>query len=143
VGVERWSPWASSRSDPASAATGLATATHSGEQRSKTFARKADAQRFLIEMESDKARGRWIDPRSAELPVATWAEEFLRLCRRLSPTTLEAYRRDLRKYVLPRCGAYRLGRVPPDEVENWLNDVTSPGVAPPFCRAFGGRVSPG
>jgi hypothetical protein len=29
-----------------------------GEQRSKTFARKADAQRFLIEMESDKARGR-------------------------------------------------------------------------------------
>ena len=44
-----------------------------GEQSSKTFARKADAQRFLIEMESDKARGRWIDPRSAELPVATWA----------------------------------------------------------------------
>ncbi len=101
-----------------------------GEQRSKTFARKADAERFLIEMESDKACARWIDPRSAEMPVATWAEEFLRLCRRLSPTTLEAYRRDLRKYVLPRFGADRLGRIPPEEVENWLNDEIDAGIAP-------------
>jgi hypothetical protein len=101
-----------------------------GEQRSKTFARKADAQRFLVEMESDKARGRWIDPRNAELPLAAWADEFLRLCRRLSPTTLEAYRRDLRKYVLPRFGAYRLGRIPAEEVENWLNDEIDAGIAP-------------
>lgn len=34
-----------------------------GEQRSKTFGRKADAQRFLLDMEADKARGTWIDPR--------------------------------------------------------------------------------
>ncbi len=92
------------------------------DPRSKTFVRKADAQRFLLEMESEKARGTWIDPRGAEMPLATWAEEFLRLCRRLSPTTLEAYRRDLGRYVLPRFGAYRLGRIPPDEIENWLND---------------------
>ncbi len=59
-----------------------------GEQRSKTFARKADAQRFLLEMESEKARGSWIDPRGAEMPVATWAEEFLRLCRRVLSDTL-------------------------------------------------------
>lgn len=72
-----------------------------GEQRSKTFARKADAQRFLLEMESEKARGTWIDPRGADMPLATWAEEFLLLCRRLSPTTLDAYRRDARRYVLP------------------------------------------
>ena len=101
-----------------------------GEQRSKTFARKADAQRFLLEMESEKARGSWIDPRGAEMPLATWAEEFLSLCRRLSPTTLDAYRRDLQKYVLPRFGAYRLGRIPPEEVENWLNDEIDAGIAP-------------
>jgi integrase len=101
-----------------------------GEQRSKTFARKADAQRFLYEMETDKARGTWIDPRGAEMPLATWAEEFLRLCRRLSPTTLETYRRDLGKYVLPRFGAYRLGSIPADEIENWLNDEIDAGIAP-------------
>ena len=64
------------------------------------------------------------------MPLASWAEEFLRLCRRLSPTTLEAYGRDLRKYVLPRFGAYRLGRIPPDEIENWLNDEIDAGIAP-------------
>lgn len=30
-----------------------------GRQHSRTFARKADAQRFLLEMEADKARGAW------------------------------------------------------------------------------------
>ncbi|MGH9151444.1 MAG: hypothetical protein ACRD03_03340 [Acidimicrobiales bacterium] len=32
-----------------------------GRKHSRTFARKADAQRFLVEMEADKARGSWID----------------------------------------------------------------------------------
>lgn len=101
-----------------------------GRQRSRSFARKADAQRFLLEMESDKARGTWIDPRGADMPLAEWAEEFLRLSRRLAPTTRQTYRRDLDKYVLPRFGAYRIGRIPPDEIENWLNDEIDGGTAP-------------
>ena len=84
-----------------------------GRQRSKTFVRKADAQRFLVEMEAAKARGSWIDPRQAEQPLADWVEEFMQLCRRLSPTTQDTYRRDLDKYVLPRFGAYRIGVLPP------------------------------
>ena len=101
-----------------------------GQQRSKTFGRKADAQRFLLEMEADKARGVWLDPRGAEVPLAVWAEEFLLLCRRLAETTQDAYRRDLDRYVLPRFGGYRLGRIPPDEIENWLNDEIDAGIAP-------------
>ena len=53
-----------------------------------------------------------------------------RCARRLSPTTQETYRRDLDKYVLPRFGAYRLGRLPADEIENWLNDEIAAGIAP-------------
>ena len=56
-----------------------------GRMTSTTFNRKADAQRFLAEMETDKARGAWIDPRHAELPLAQWSAEFLALARRLSP----------------------------------------------------------
>ena len=48
------------------------------------------------------------------MPLATWAEEFLSLARRFSPSTQETYERDLRKYILPRFGAYRLGRLPAD-----------------------------
>ena len=73
-----------------------------GRSKSRTFARRADAERFGREVEVDKTRGAWIDPREADLPVAVWAEQFLALCRRLSPAPQQTYKRDLDKYVLPR-----------------------------------------
>lgn len=76
-----------------------------GRVMSTTVDRKADAQRFLAEMETEKARGNWIDPRHAAIPLAHWADEFLLLARRLSPSTQETYWRDLNKYVLPALGA--------------------------------------
>nr|WP_208029707.1 hypothetical protein [Rhabdothermincola sediminis] len=108
-----------------------------GRQRSETFTRKADAERFIREMQVDIERGRWIDPAGADLALGTWAEEFLSLARRLSPSTQETYARDLNRYVLPRFGSYRIGRLPADEIENWLNDdpgadvvATGPVAAP-------------
>jgi len=101
-----------------------------GHLTSKTFTRKADAERWAREMEVAVERGDWLDPRSAQGPLAVWAEEFLLLARRLSPSTQQTYRRDLKKYILPRFGAYRLGRLPADEIENWLNDEVAAGIAP-------------
>ena len=101
-----------------------------GKVQSRTFTRKADAERFLREIEADRLRGQWVDPRNADIPVAVWAEEFLSLCRRLSPTTQQTYRRDLERYVLPRFGSYRIGNLPADEIENWLNDEIAAGIAP-------------
>lgn len=80
-----------------------------GRQRSRTFTRKADADRFAVEMEADLARGQWLGPAGAQLPVAEWAETFLSLCRRLEYTSRAAYERDLRRYVVPRFGDYRIG----------------------------------
>ncbi len=40
-----------------------------GRQRSETFTRKADAERYLREMQVDIERGRWIDPAGA---VVAW-----------------------------------------------------------------------
>lgn len=101
-----------------------------GRQRSETFTRKVDADRYLREMQVEIERGRWIDPAGADVALATWAEEFLSLARRLSPTTQETYARDLKRYILPRFGTYRIGRLPADEVENWLNDEIAAGLAP-------------
>jgi len=101
-----------------------------GHQRSETFSRKADAQRYLREVQVDIERGRWIDPAGADLPLSVWADEFLSLARRLSPSTQETYRRDLRRYILPRFGADRIGRLPADAIEHWLNDEIASGLAP-------------
>lgn len=56
-----------------------------GDQRCKTFTRRADAERFVKEMDVAVERGSWLDPRDADIPLATWAVEFLALARRLSP----------------------------------------------------------
>jgi len=93
-----------------------------GKSRSRTFGRKLDADRFGREVEVDKTRGAWIDPRGADIPLAEWCLTFLSLARSLAPTTQETYRRDLDRYVLPRFGAVRLGRITPEDVEEWLND---------------------
>lgn len=100
-----------------------------GKSRSRSFRRKADADRFAREVEVDKARGQWIDPRGADMPLADWCLTFLSLARSLAPTTQETYRRDLDRYVLPRFGAVRIGRIKPEEVEEWLNDELDAGVA--------------
>ena len=77
----------------------------------------------------DKERGNWIDPREGDLPLAVWADTFLSLARRLSPTTQDTYRRDLERYILPRFGSYRLSRLPAEEIEQWLNDEVAEGIA--------------
>jgi hypothetical protein len=98
-----------------------------GNVHSRTFARKADAERFLRQLEVDRIRGQWIDPRNADMPVGVWAEEFLLLCRRLARTTQETYRRDLDKYVLPLFGFYRLGQLPADEIAEAACSARLPG----------------
>ena len=69
-------------------------------------------------------------PRGADQPLASWTDEFLSLARRLAPKTQETYRRDLSRFVLPRFGDIRIGRLPAEEIENWLNDEIAAGIAP-------------
>src|SRR5256885_13577250 len=92
----------------------------SGRTTSKTFPRKADAERFVREMEVDISRGAWVDPRAAEMSLEEWAEKFLALARNLAPKTQETYARDLPRYVLPQFGRHRIGRLQSQEIENWL-----------------------
>ena len=48
-----------------------------GQERSKTFLRKVDADRFAATVETDKARGEWIDPRLGRKTVEEWSGEWL------------------------------------------------------------------
>jgi len=100
-----------------------------GNQRSRQFERKVDAERFAREVEVDKDRGSWVDPRGGDIPLAEWVEIFLAMSKSLAPTTLETYRRDLDKYVLPAIGARRLGQLRAEEIERWLNQEIVCGLA--------------
>lgn len=100
-----------------------------GHNRSRTFKRKVDAERFAREVEVDMDRGAWIDPKGADVPLSAWVESFMAMCVSLSPTTVETYRRDLDKYVLPAFGTRRLRQLRAEEIERWLNDEIVAGIA--------------
>ncbi len=42
-----------------------------------TFARKTDAERWLVSVETDIERGRWIDPFAKNMTVGVWGERWL------------------------------------------------------------------
>ena len=83
----------------------------SGRNRSRTFMRKADANRFAREVEVDMDRGDWIDPRKSAISLQEWSETFLSSSLSLAPSSLQTYRRDLELYVLPALGNRRLSRL--------------------------------
>jgi hypothetical protein len=51
-----------------------------GSQRSRAFARKADAQRFLNETETAKARGTWTDPALGRVLFRDWLVGLCQVC---------------------------------------------------------------
>ena len=58
-----------------------------GGQRSRVFARKADAQRFLNETETAKARGTWTDPALGRVLFQDWLREWWATTTNLRPKT--------------------------------------------------------
>ncbi len=105
--------------------------TPDGQQRTKTFTRKIDAERFLVEVESSKQRGSFVDVRRASLTVADWADDWLAAQADLAPTTRERYEGILSKHVRPRWGKVRLADVTHAQVQRW---VTGLDLAPASVR---------
>ncbi len=76
--------------------------TPDGAQRSKSFARKVDAQRFLASIESAKVAGTYVDPGLAQVTVGEWAELWLRGQTHLKPSTHARYAGIIRTHVKPK-----------------------------------------
>jgi hypothetical protein len=48
-----------------------------GRERSRTFARRSDADRFLSSVTSAVASGEWVDPNRGRITVGKWLETLL------------------------------------------------------------------
>jgi hypothetical protein len=77
-----------------------------GKERSKTFTRKLDADRFLLSIEDAKLRGAYVDPAAGRAPFATWAERWYKATAHLKPSTRHDYRELLDHHVLPKFHNY-------------------------------------
>lgn len=106
-----------------------------GRERSRSFARKIDAERFLASTEAGKLRGEWTDPALARTHLDEWAERWLASVRpTLKPKTAESYASLLRSRILPELGSYPLGSVRPSDVAEWLATMQAAGLSPSRIR---------
>lgn len=87
-----------------------------GRQRAKTFTRKADAQAWLHTVATDDNAA----TPAAPVSVAELADQWLAASPNLAPTTVDTYRRDLDRYILPAFGSRRADTVTAAAIQTWL-----------------------
>ena len=103
----------------------------------ETFATKTAAGRWLATVETDMLRGHWIEPRSGQVTLCSYAEEWLACRPNLRPRTQELYASLLRLHVLPVLGAVELGRITPSVVRRWHADLSNSGLgAPTVAKSY-------
>ncbi|MEY2569022.1 MAG: hypothetical protein QOE35_3551 [Actinomycetota bacterium] len=105
-----------------------------GRERSKTFARRVDADQFLAQVEVDKARGSWIDPTRAQISVEDWAARWFATTTHLKPKTRYGYASLLRSRILPAFGRTAIGAIHPIDVAEWLSTMQADGLSASRCR---------
>jgi integrase len=100
-----------------------------GRERSKSFTRRADAQKYLTEIEAAKLKGTWVDPKHGRTRFRDWHAEwwptlFLR------PTTRVRDETWYRVHVLPHFGDMPLDAIRQRDVAAWVARLTAHGLAP-------------
>ena len=100
-----------------------------GRERSKTFRRKVDAEKYLIHVEAQKQRAEWINPDLSATFFADFAESWLATRSHLKPTTYEGYESLLRVHILPTFGSTRLDRIHTMSIETWIVERRASGLS--------------
>ena len=106
-----------------------------GRERSKTFDRKVDAQRFLAAVETEKSRGEWIDPRLGRTRFDDFAGRWMgAVAPTLKPTTVASYESLLRSRVRPAFGDWAMASIRPSDVQAWVGEMIAAGLSPSRIR---------
>ena len=109
-----------------------------GSERSRTFTRRVDAERWLATVEVSKAKGDWVDPALGRRTFASWVTEWEASLVSLRPSTLDRDTRLVRVHLLPRFGDTPLTAISPLMVRRFVADTTAAGThSPATVRKIG------
>lgn len=112
-----------------------------GRSRSRSFARRVDAQRWLETNGADMTHGDWIDPRLRRVRFDDWAEEWWATAVKLRPLTRRGYRIMLDRHVLPWFGGRPQASIDFLDVERFIASKLSEGIGPKKVRDIVSVVS--
>ena len=114
----------------------------SGQSRSKSFARKVDAERFLSQLTADLHRGAYIDPAASKVLLGSLATSWTAGLAHLKPSTAERYRGIVRRHIIPRWGRWSLRSITHSDVSAWIGDLQRAGLASGTTRQIYRVLSP-
>jgi integrase len=107
-------------------------------ERSKTFTRKLDAQRWLDEVTADLVTGRYVDPWAGRVILRTFAQRWLET-QTFDESTREAVKSRLRVHILPMLGDVELRNLRPSTIQAWLRSREES--APSYVRVMLANLS--
>lgn len=105
-----------------------------GEEHSRHFKRKLDAQRWLDDVTTAVTTGLYVDPGRSRVTVGDWARRWLDTKVDLKPSTRARYEGLLRVNVLPRWGDTRLADVTHESVAARVAELSGSGLSAATVR---------
>ncbi|HLG01745.1 MAG TPA: tyrosine-type recombinase/integrase [Acidimicrobiia bacterium] len=113
-----------------------------GRERSKTFKRRSDAERWVAGIEVSKAQGDWVDPALGQCTFAAWADEWAATIVDLRPSTRDRDLRAVRVQLLPYFGDVPLAKISNLMVRRFIADMLATSQhAPATVRKVGQVLS--
>jgi integrase len=112
-----------------------------GKERSRSFARKADAQRWLSEVETARNHGLWTDPARGRITFGAWLDQYWTMTADLRPKTIARDRSVLGAHALPWFGRMPLAAIEPLSVQAWTTNLLDQGLKPSTVRTVYQRFS--
>lgn len=110
-----------------------------GRERSRSFDRKQDAERFLSTITADVLRGVYVDPDAGKVTFADFAERWL-AAQTFSESSREATELRLRIHAASHFGQRELRNVKPSVIQAWLRRLQQ-DLAPGYVRTIFTNVS--
>lgn len=95
-----------------------------------TFATKADANEYLAAMQTDFARGQWLDHRRGRIQFEEWARQWQSTTVNLRPSSRARDDSYLRSLILPTFGSAAVGDIDHLMVRSWIAELVESGRAP-------------
>jgi integrase len=105
-----------------------------GKERTKTWAKKVDAERWANTQEADKARGTWIDPTAGRVTFGHFARQWA-ASQLWQPATTAGVGTKLEHHLIPQLGDIPMASLRPSQLQTWLKG-RSEVLAPSTVRAL-------
>lgn len=109
-----------------------------GKQRSKSFKRKVDADRFAATVSADIVRGSYIDPDAGKVRFEDYAERWLK-AQSFEEGTFVAVESRLRNHAYPALGQRFLNDIQPSSIQSWVSSLRD--LAPTYRQVIFANVS--